>query len=52
MKEILSLFTAGIVALCFVVFITVFKPNAVSAVSGPDKPEYCKTEAPQMHGCR
>ena len=29
MKEVLSLFTFGIGALCFVVFVTVFKPTAV-----------------------
>jgi hypothetical protein len=45
MKEVLSVFTFGIGALCFVVFVTVFKPNAISAVAGPSKPEYCSTEA-------
>jgi hypothetical protein len=44
MKEVLSVFTFGIEALCFVVFVTVFKPNAISAVPGPSKPEYCNTE--------
>jgi hypothetical protein len=33
MKEVLSLFTF-IGALCFVVFVTVFEPTAVSAVAG------------------
>jgi hypothetical protein len=45
MKEVLSVFTFGIGALCFVAFVTVFKPNAISAVPGPSKPEYCNTEA-------
>jgi hypothetical protein len=46
MKELLSLFTFGIGALCFVVFVTVFKRDAaVSAVPGPSKPDYCNTEA-------
>ena len=34
MKEVLSVFTFGIGALCFVVFVTVFKPTAVRAVDG------------------
>ena len=45
MKEVLSVFTFGIGAVCFVVFVTVFKPNAISAAAGPSKPEYCSTEA-------
>jgi hypothetical protein len=40
MREVLSVFTFGIGALCFVVFVTVFKPTAVSAVPGTSKPEY------------
>jgi len=40
MKEVLSVFTFGIGALCFVVFVTVFKPTAASAVHGPSKPRY------------
>jgi hypothetical protein len=35
MKEVRSVFTVGIGALCCVVFVTVFKPAAVSAVPGP-----------------
>ena len=34
MKEVLSVFTFGIGALRFVVFVTVLKPNAISAVPG------------------
>ena len=45
MKEVLSLFTFGIGALCLVVFVTVFKPDAVNAVPKPTKPDYCNTEA-------
>ena len=44
MKEVLSVFSFGIGALCFVVFVTVVKPNAISAVAGPSKPEYCNAE--------
>jgi hypothetical protein len=52
MKEVLSLFTFGIGALCFVVFVTVCKPDAVSAVTGPTEPDYCNTEASPTHACR
>jgi hypothetical protein len=38
MKEALSLFTLIIGAFCFVVFLTVFKPDAISAVPGRSKP--------------
>jgi hypothetical protein len=38
MKEALSLFTPIIGAFCFVVFLTVFKPDAISAVPGRSKP--------------
>ena len=44
MTEVLSVFTFGIGSLCFVVFVTVLKPNAISAIPGPSKPEYCNTE--------
>ena len=40
MKEVLSVFTFGIGTLCFVVFVTVFKPTTVSVVHGTSKPEY------------
>lgn len=40
MKEVLSVFTFGVGALCFVVFVTVFKPTAVSAVHEASEPEY------------
>jgi hypothetical protein len=45
MKEVLSVFTFGIGALCFVMFVAVLKPNATSAVPGPSKPEYCNAES-------
>ena len=51
MKEVLSVFTFGIGALCFMVFVTVLKPNAISAVTGPSKPEYCNSEASPKHRC-
>jgi len=45
MKEVLSVFTFGIGALCFVVFVTVLKPNAISAVPGPRKAPRSQPEA-------
>ena len=45
MKEVLSVFTFGIGAVCFVVFFSALRPHAFSAVAGPSKPEYCNTEA-------
>ena len=52
MKEVLSFFTFGIGALCFVAFFTVFKPDAVSAVAGTSKPEYLtsRPEASYVNG--
>jgi hypothetical protein len=51
MKELLSVFTFGIGALCFAVFITVLTPTAISAVSGSSKPKYCNSEASPTHRC-
>jgi hypothetical protein len=45
MKEVLSLTTFAIGALCFVVFVTTVKPQAISAVPASSKPEYCKMQA-------
>jgi hypothetical protein len=42
MKEILSLFTFSIAALCFVLFVTALKPDSVGVVSGSSKPDYCE----------
>jgi hypothetical protein len=52
MKEVLSVFTFGIGALCFAVFVTVFKPTAVRAVDGTSMPVYCSTSVSSAHGCR
>jgi hypothetical protein len=52
MKDVLSLFTFAIGALCFVAFLTVVKPDALSAVPGSSKPVHCSTEASPAHGCR
>ena len=40
MKKILAVFTFGIRALCFLAFVTVFKPTVAKAVHGTSKPEY------------
>ena len=44
MKEALSLLPFGIGALCFVLFVTFFEPNAISAVRATSEPEYYNTE--------
>ena len=43
MKEVLSFFTFGIGALCFVAFLAAFKPLAVTAAAGLANPAYCST---------
>ena len=45
MKDVLSLTTFAIGALCFVVFVTTVKPDAISGVPASSKPEYCKMQA-------
>ena len=45
MKQVLSLFTFGIGALFFVAFFTTLKPNAISAVPAPSKPEALQHES-------
>ena len=52
MKEVLSLFTFSIGALLFVVFFAAFKPDVVSAVTGPSEPGYCSTKASPVLACR
>lgn len=42
MKEIPSLFTFCIAAICFVVFLAAFKPHPVGVVSGPSKSDDCE----------
>ena len=52
MKDVLSLATFAIGALCFVVFVTTVKPDAISAGPASSKPEYCKMQASSAQGCR
>ena len=42
MKDVLSLTTFAIGALCFVVFVTTVKPDAISADPASSKPDYSK----------
>jgi hypothetical protein len=51
MKEVLSLVTFALAALCFVVFVTTVKPDAISAVPPPSKPEVCQTHRSWTRGC-
>jgi hypothetical protein len=52
MKQVMSLLSFVIAALCCVAFVVVFRPNAVSAVHGTSKPEYYNREASPTHICR
>jgi hypothetical protein len=52
MKEVLSVFTFGIGALCFVVFFTALKPLAVTAATGPANPAYCSTKSSPTLACQ
>jgi hypothetical protein len=52
MKEVLSFFTFGIGALCFVAFLAAFKPLAVTAAAGLTNPAYCGTKASPTLACR
>jgi hypothetical protein len=52
MEEVTSLLAFGLTVLCLVVFVAVFRPNAVSAVAAAGKREHCKTDASAAHWCR
>jgi hypothetical protein len=52
MRDVLSLVTFGLGALCLVVFVVVFKPDAISAVPAQSKPEHCMTSVSLGHRCR
>jgi hypothetical protein len=51
MKDVLSLVTFVMGALCFAVFLTTVKPDALSAVPAPRKPVHCKMPASGALGC-
>ena len=42
MKDVLTIVTFGILALCFAVFLTMFKPDALSSVPPSSKAVHCK----------
>jgi hypothetical protein len=50
MKDVLSLVTFVLAALCFVVFVTTVKPDAMSAFAPPTKSEACQTLASWTRG--
>ena len=45
MKGILSVVTFVLASLCFAVFVTAVKPDAMSAIPPPSKSEVCQTHA-------
>jgi hypothetical protein len=51
-KEVLSLFLVGILALCFVVFFANLKPDSLATVAGPSKPGHCSTKSSATLACR
>jgi hypothetical protein len=51
MKEVLSRFTVAVGVLCFIVFLDLFKPDAISAVPEPAKLAHCSTEAWSPNAC-
>ena len=51
MKEVLSLVTFVLTALCFVVFVTTVKADAMNAVPSPSKPEVCQKLGSWTRGC-
>ena len=52
MKDALCLTLFAIGALCFMVFLTVLKPDAIVAAQASSKPEYCKMQASAAQECR
>jgi hypothetical protein len=49
MKEVLSVFSFGIGALCFAAFVTIFTPKPINALPGVSKPAHCNTELSLGH---
>jgi len=50
MKDVLTVVTFAVLALCFAVFLAAFKPDALSAVPAPDKSVHCKVAGFQCGG--
>jgi hypothetical protein len=51
MKDVLTLVTFALGAVCFVAFVTTVKPDAMSAVPPPAKLEVCQTHGSWTRGC-
>jgi hypothetical protein len=49
MKEILSLATFALGALCFVAFVTTVKPTAIGPIQAA--PDHCQSNSSGMRGC-
>ena len=49
MKEVLSLATFALGALCFVTFVTTVKPIAISVIQAA--PDHCRRDTSGMRGC-
>jgi uncharacterized membrane protein len=49
MKEVLSVFTFGIGALCLAAFLTILTPKPINAAPGPSKPSHCNTDLSPTH---
>jgi hypothetical protein len=52
MKDILAVVTFVIGALCFAMFLITVKPDPLSAVTSPGKPEYCEIAISREPVCR
>ena len=52
MKDVLSVVTFIMGALCFVLFLILVKPDALSAVPPPGKPAHCKITISREPVCR
>ena len=51
MKDVLTLVTFALGAVCFVMFVTTVKPDAMSAVPPPSRSGVCQTHASWTRGC-
>jgi hypothetical protein len=49
MKEVLSVFTFGIGALCFAAFLTMLTAKPINAVPAPSRPSHCNTALSPVH---
>ena len=52
MKDVLTVVTLIMGALCFAMFLITLKPDALSAVLSPGKPAHCKLAISRKPVCR